>query len=532
MDSDFPNWLKDQPLVQSLTVELVRPSLEDNAGDMDRLVRALSRPEAPPVTIHPSRMIEFCEKIRTSGFRCRTILGFTGMSCEILDILPVSSEDPVLGFAVDLGTSSLVFRLIDIGKRAIVREIAVRNPQIQYGEDILSRILFARSAQGRKILRTMLVDACSRAMRDCLDLTGLRAENVYALSCAGNTAMTHFFWGVDASNICREPYIPAANNFPVGRAVDLGFDLFPNALLYTFPNVGSYVGGDIVSGILAAGVHRSGSPRMLIDVGTNAEVVLGNAEWLIACAGAAGPALEGGVVARGMQAVAGAIDRVRIDRRTLQPEWRVIGGGKPAGICGSGLIDLIAEMFSAGIVTVQGKFDRSIRNPRLRSTPDGLAYVFALAGETPEGEELAISEIDLGVFLKSKAAMYTILSIIVGKVGLRFEDLEEISVAGTFGNRIDPEMAVRIGMIPDLPREIYRGIGNSSLLGAAMLLMDRTLLDEVNRVRNRITYIELNVDAALMSEFRGALFLPHTNRRLFPSVLCGRDYPAPDGNGK
>ncbi len=529
MNIRFPIRMTDRPLIQSVSVDLPRPSLRDNVGDVDRLVRALLQHGIAPVAVRPSVLAEVSEKIRASGFCCRVVLGFSGLSWEVLDVLPRSSDAPMLGFAVDLGTSSLVFHLIDIARGAIVRESTVRNPQAVHGEDILSRLLFSRSAEGRDTLRVMLAEACAGAMRASLEQSGLSPRNVYALACAGNTAMSHFLWGFDGSNICREPYIPAANTFPVSRAVDLGLDLFPNALLYTFPNVGSYVGGDIVSGILAAGLDRSRRPRMLIDVGTNAEVVLGNAEWLIACAGAAGPALEGGVVERGMQAVPGAIDRVRIGRDTLEPEWSVIGGGRPAGICGSGLIDLVAEMFAAGIVTVQGKFDRSAGTARLRFTPEGPGYALALASETADGEEMVVSEIDLGVFLKSKAAMYTILSIIVRKVGLRFEDIERISIAGNFGNRIDPEMAVRIGMIPDLPRDIYHGIGNSSVLGAGMLLLDRTLIEEADRIRSRITYVELNVDLALMNEFRGALFLPHTDRRLFPSVLAGRTERLPDG---
>jgi uncharacterized 2Fe-2S/4Fe-4S cluster protein (DUF4445 family) len=219
-----------------------------------------------------------------------------------------------------------------------------------------------------------------------------------------------------------------------------------------------------------------------------------------------------------MQAVAGAIDRVRIDRVTLEPSWHAIPGRKPVGICGSGLIDLIAELFSSGVLTVQGKFNPECGSRRMRKTSGAGAYAVALGSETDDGKEILLTEIDIGVFLKSKAVMYTILSLISGKVGLKFDELDRIYIAGSFGSRIDPEMAIRIGMIPDLPREVYCGIGNGSVLGASMLLLDRTLLEQAERVRSRITYIELNVNVELMNEFRGALFLPHTNRRLFPSV--------------
>jgi uncharacterized 2Fe-2S/4Fe-4S cluster protein (DUF4445 family) len=448
----------------------------------------------------------------------RAVVGFSQDFWEVLDILPESSDAPLRGIAVDLGTTSIVVRMIDLAEKRTVSESSVQNPQSVHGEDILSRILFARGGQGLETLRRLAVEACREAIAAALDEQGFSFQNVYALACAGNTTMTHFFLGLDPSNICKEPYIPAANTFPVARAEAFGLHFLPNCLLYLFPNVGSYVGGDIISGILAAGLHRSAHPGMLVDVGTNAEVVLGNSDWLLACAGAAGPALEGGVVERGMRAASGAIDWVRIDPHTFEASFRVIGGGKPCGICGSGLIDLIAEMFAAGILNVQGKIALATDSGRIRQTEDGKAYVVAASSQTCDGNEILISEIDIGIFLKSKAAMYTILSVISSKVGLKFEDIEKIYIAGNFGNRIDPEMAVRIGMIPDLPADVYSGIGNSSLLGASMALLDRTLLDEVEKIRSMITYVELNVNLELMNQFRGALFLPHTNRRLFPSV--------------
>lgn len=518
MSSDFPVWLQDEPLVKTVCVELPLPSLLDNTGDLDRFARGLALLGFAPVRFHAGSMGGLSREMRRNNFRFRAVLGFAAPCWEVLDILPEFSRAPTLGFAVDLGTSSLVFRLIDISRKEILSERSVQNPQIAYGEDILSRIFFAGSLTGQETLRKVLIEACAEAMCAILDACGFSPADVHAVVCAGNTAMSHFFWGLDPSNICREPYIPGANSFPICRAGQPGLDIFPKALLYLFPNVGSYVGGDIVAGVLAAGLHRSERPQVLIDVGTNAEVILGNSEWLLGCAGAAGPALEGGVVERGMQAFPGAIDRVRIDHRTLEPSWSLIPGRRPLGICGSGLIDLVAELFSAGILTVQGRFNPAAGSPRIRKTSEATAYAVALASETDDGREILISEVDIGVFLKSKAAMYTILSLVCGKVGMKFEDIERIHIAGNFGNRIDPEMAIRIGMIPDLPREVYCGIGNSSVLGASMLLLDRTLLEQAEAVRSRITYIELNVNMELMNEFRGALFLPHTNRRLFPSV--------------
>jgi uncharacterized 2Fe-2S/4Fe-4S cluster protein (DUF4445 family) len=522
---DVPVELENPPLIESIAVDLPAPSLNDNTADLDRLARTLAQMGCSPVQIAPGKMDELVRKMRGNDLCFRAVVGYTGTHWEVLDVVARAPDPAVFGFALDLGTSSLVFRLIDIARKKIIREVSAKNPQVAWGEDILSRIIFARDQEGLAVLRDSLVEACSDAMLKMLEDSGTSAHCIYALSCAGNTAMSHFFWGLDPSNLCREPYIPAANTFPIVRAKELGFDFVPNALLYLFPNVGSYVGGDIISGVIAAGLHRSTGIHMLIDVGTNAEIVLGNCEWLLACAGAAGPALEGGVVERGMQAVSGAIDKVRINRKTLDPDFRVIGGGKASGICGSGLIELVAEMFSSKILNIQGKFSTALSCSRLRNTQDGPAYVLALCSQTSDGREMLISEIDIGIFLKSKAAMYTILSLICRKVGLSFYDLKNIYIAGNFGNHIDPEMAVRIGMIPDLPLETYHGIGNSSLLGACMLMYDRTLLAEAEKVRDMITYVELNVNIELMNEFRGALFIPHTDPKLFPSVRIPQTGP-------
>lgn len=518
MRVEFPDWLQDQPLSTSVTLDIPQPSLADNTGDIDRLNRAINGAGFSPVALNPAQMIILTKCLRDLDYKCTAIMGYAVHAWEILNLLPLHSDAPMLGFAVDLGTSSIVLQLLDLSRKEIISEKAFPNPQSVHGTDILSRIQLARNSTGLDTLRQALINSLGDSMVEILKEHDLSCEHVYSVVCAGNTAMTHFFVGLDPSNLSREPYIPTANTFPVCRALQYGLDFLPNALLYVFPNVGSYVGGDIISGILATGLHRFSEPSMLVDVGTNAEVVLGNSEWLVACAGAAGPALEGGVVARGMQAFPGAIDRVRIDNKTFEPTFHVIGNERPCGICGSGIIDLIAEMFATGILTVQGKFKSGIHSPRLIENEDGRAYLLVPATLSRDGTAISISEIDIGIFLKSKAAMYTILSIISGKVGLGFHDIRKIFIAGSFGSRLDPQMAIRIGMIPDLPPVTYLAVGNASLMGASMTLLDRTLIKEAEAVRNMVTYLELNVNLELLNEFRGALFLPHTNRRLFPSV--------------
>ena len=518
MDSFFPSWLEDRPLLEILQLELPPPHLNDNTGDLDRLVKVLKQRGFSPLLVHPSILDRILQRIREDQFRITAVVGYGQCHWELIDVLPGARKNPALAFAVDLGSSRLAFYLMDLTRREILEERSVDNPQIPYGEDILTRILFAREQANRKILQRLLLDLFNDTMKQMVEGRGYSLSDVYTLTVAGNTTMSHFLLGLNPTNICKEPYIPAVNRFPLYHAGELSLDIHPRAPVYVFPNVGSYFGGDLIAGILAAGLHRSEELSILVDVGTNAEVVLGNRDWLIACAGAAGPALEGGVVERGMMASPGAIDRVRIDPVSLEPSYHVMGEAKPLGLCGSGLIDLIAEMFNAGILTIQGKINTKIESPRILSTPEGSAYVLAYAKETADGLDLMISDIDIGIFLKSKAAMYTILTVITHKVGLSFKDLKHFFVAGTFGNYIDPSMAIRIGMIPDLPLETYRGLGNTAGRGAAMLLLDRSLLQDIEEVCDRITYVELNVNMELMNEFRGALFLPHTDPRLFPSV--------------
>jgi uncharacterized 2Fe-2S/4Fe-4S cluster protein (DUF4445 family) len=514
----MPSWINHQPIVESLEIELPPPSLDDNIGDLDRLLRALKQKGFGPVRFLPSQINHLSRQIRLGQFNVNVVLGYHLCHWELIEVYAGSDRRPVMGFAVDLGSSRIGFYLLDLQSAEVLSEHSVPNPQIPHGQDILSRILFARKARNLRTLQQLLLDSFNQTMQQMLNGLGYSSTDVYAVAIAGNTTMSHFLMGIDPTNICKEPYIPMVNQFPISHAADLKLAVHPRALLYLLPNVGSYFGGDLIADILSVGLHRTDELSILVDVGTNAEVVLGNRDWLIACAGAAGPALEGGVVERGMMALPGAIDRVRIDRDTLKPSYHVLGGGKAAGICGSGLIDLFAEMFMSGILTVQGKINPKICSSHIADTPEGPAYVVATAAETIDGQDLLISEIDIGIFLKSKAAMYTILTVITRKVGLGFDDLKRFYVAGAFGNYIDPSMGVKIGMLPDLPLETYWGLGDTVGCGAAMTLIDRATLHEIERVCRQITYIELNVNVELMNEFRGALFLPHTDPRLFPSV--------------
>ncbi|MBU4000888.1 MAG: DUF4445 domain-containing protein, partial [Proteobacteria bacterium] len=343
--------------------------------------------------------------------------------------------------------------------------------------------------------------------------------DIYALSLAGNTTMTHLFMGLDPHWIIREPYIPVMNRMGLYLAEDLGIHIHPRARAIIFPNVGSYFGGDLMAGILYSGLNRREETAILVDVGTNAEVVVGNKNWMIACAGAAGPALEGGMSRMGMMAGPGVIDRVEIDPANLGFRFHTINDQRPRGICGSGVIDLAAQLFQKGMMDIRGRLVPARCGNRLVEENDMRHLVVVSAEDSATGKDLRVSQADLDSLIRSKAAMYSILETITMAVGLNFNDLTTFYVAGTFGSFINPASAITIGMIPDLPLERYESIGNSSLEGATMILTGKGGLQEMDEIRNGITYMELNVNQDFMNRFSAAKFLPHTDPFRFPSVL-------------
>ena len=500
-------------------IELQPPSLNDNTSDAERLVNGLQRRlQTKDVQIDLQLLQTLAVDLRQWAYRLRCVVFKARSGYVVAGLAPLAEKIQLTGLAVDLGTSRVALRLIDLDTGETLAEDGFDNPQLTFGPDILSRIHMAEEPDGLASLHQAIISGLNQAMRRVCQAQGLASEDVYLLSVAGNTSMTHLCMGLNPHWIIREPYIPVVNRPGVLRAQDLGLDAAPSARVFLFPNVGSYFGGDLIAGLLSTGMHRANGTEILVDVGTNAEVVLGNQNYLIACAGAAGPALEGGVTRMGMMAAPGVIDQIRIDAQSGKMTLHTIEDQPPIGICGSGLIDLAAQLFKAGMIDIQGRLVPERCGPHY-TLHDGIAQ-FLLQPETASQQErpLAISQIDLDSLLRSKAAMYTILETITGTVGIGFKDLAQFYVAGTFGSLIDPRSAVTIGMLPDLPLPRYRAVGNSSLAGAAQVLTEPECLPEVDTIRDRITYMELNVNQDFMNRFSAAKFIPHTNLSLFPSV--------------
>lgn len=529
------------PLVRAVTVAPPPPSLQDNRADADRLKQAVASrlrddgidiPLLLPLAVLP----EVAAGFRAAGFRGCVLVTILPACCEITAFLPaVPSHLPAL--ALDLGTTHLEATLLDLRTGATLAAGQCENRQIRYGADILSRIHHAGQKSpaaeaagdtGLPQLRDEVRASINDLVADLAQRAGCVPADIRAVSVSGNTTMVHLFLGLSPYHICREPYIPLVNAPDPCHAAELGLAVAPRAPVWIMPSIGSYFGGDLISGILATGLDEAESVSMLIDVGTNAEVVLGNREWLIACAGAAGPALEGGVARMGMRAGPGAVEHVAIARDTWQLTCQTIDRLPAAGICGSGLIDLVAELYLARLIDFRGKF-RVVPDPaspaqqeflrqRFVTEADGPHFIVVPAAEAARGQAVVLTQTDLDALMRSKAAMYAILTTLAAQVGVAFADLGRIYVAGAFGRHIDPRQAITLGMLPDLPLATYQAVGNSSLRGAETVLLSGDGRRRCMEIRGRITYLELNVNQEFMLRFTGARFIPHTDPALFPSI--------------
>ncbi|MFW6297482.1 MAG: ASKHA domain-containing protein [Desulfosalsimonas sp.] len=512
MVRNLDGWLVD--------IDMELPSLDDNTSDAGRLEKVLAAElKTGSITMDLKLLKSLPGKLRQWHYACRCVVFRDRGNWRLIDVLDPKGRDCAAGVAVDLGTTRVVLRLVDLVSGTTLSELAFDNPQAEAGPDILARIHYAGKPGGLEDLQNLIITGINGAIKALCERSGISITQVHLMAVAGNTAMTHFFMGLPAQWIIREPYIPAANTPGAFRADEFGLDISTNARVFVFPNTGSYFGGDLISGAYYAGFHENEEIAVLVDVGTNAEVLLGNRKWLVACAGAAGPALEGGVSEIGMTAGPGVIDSVRIDTDTREVVVHTIDDMPAKGICGSGMIDLAAQLFLSGMVDIRGVLVPEACGERLKET-DGMRHFILVSGkDSSAGEDLTISQADLNSLIRSKAAMYTILETITGYVGISFNDISAFYVAGTFGSFINPRSAISIGMLPDLPEEIFRPLGNSSLQGATRLLGSYSASTDIESIRKRITYLELNVNQDFMNRFSAAKFLPHTDAGRFPSVV-------------
>lgn len=500
-------------------IEMAPPVLGNNISDCQRLELALKKEVGGHVHIPWHLVPALPSFLRAENFRAKAVFFKDRRSWRLVDLLPWDYQRKILGAAIDIGTTRIVIRLKDLETGETLGERGLDNPQKAIGPDVLARIHHSSRQGGLEELRDLVVSGVNQHLALLCDRAGWDCEDVFLATGAGNTAMTHLFLGMEAFDIIKEPYIPCTNIPDTLSGETTGLRIRKGGQVFLFPNIGSYFGGDLLAGIIYSDLDRKENPCLVVDVGTNAEIVVGSRDWLIACAGAAGPALEGGVSKMGMTAGPGVIDAVRIDPVTREVQVHTIEDKPPRGICGSGMIDLAAALFLSGMVDIRGKFVPETCGERLIDLAEIPAFVLVRQEDSGTGQPICLTQVDLNSLTSSKAAMYTILEVIVkNTAGLEFEDLETFYVAGTFGSFINPESAISIGMLPDLDRSVFQVLGNSSLGGASLMLTDTRVFDRVMAIRETITYIELNVNQEFMNMFSGAKFYPHTDRSRFPSV--------------
>ncbi|MBI5025755.1 MAG: DUF4445 domain-containing protein [Nitrospirae bacterium] len=508
------------PLTKRVFLELPPPSLDDNISDLERLKRGLLSSGMEHIRI-PFRLLENLAKTLRDGKWKTTLCILDVKDCkEVINIFPGRKRTHRYGIAIDIGTTTIVVYIVDLINGNLLDIASIYNSQIRFGDDVITRIVHATEHNGLRDLKDTVITDINTLLAPLKESHHITTDCIDSLVVAGNTTMTHLFFGLDPSPIREEPYIPTANIFPLAFAGHLGIKVNPNAPVYALPCVASYVGGDIVSGVLASSLHKKSELCMFMDIGTNGEIVLGNSDWLVTAACSAGPCFEGSGIRHGMRATEGAIEDVRINPRTLEPEIKVIGGGKPVGICGSGMIDAIADMFLTGIIDQKGKLRPESGSKRIRSVEDGPEFVIysEIGGGATQGKDIVLTEPDIENIIRAKAAIYAGLSILLKEVGYTFDDVQKVYIAGGFGNFLDIDKAIILGMLPDISREKFEFLGNTSIIGAYLCLLSKKMREEAEEIAKKMTYLELSVSRGFMDEYISGLFIPHTNIAAFPGV--------------
>ena len=507
------------PISRKLFLRLPPASMEDNLSDLDRVYREIARRRSDPVmqtglfTIHMLSGL-----LRESNFSITATLGQRGKTVEVVQFEPGNTSERNFGVAVDIGTTTIVANLLDLMSGEVLSRQATYNSQIRFGEDVITRILYAQEEpDGLEKLHDSVVKDVNDLINAMVEESGISLHDVTHVVAAGNTTMIHILLSLEIGNIRREPYIPVASFVPVIRAAEAGLSINGRGLLCCLPGVGPFVGSDVTADVISAGINQSTELSLLFDLGTNGEVVLGNSDWLICCSASAGPAFEGGGLKCGIRATDGAIERVAINQAG-KLAYKVIGNSRPRGICGSGFIDLAAELFKTGYLDKAGRFVREIGNSHLREGETGLEFVLVPADKTATGREITVSENDLAIFIRSKGAIYTAAEALLNRVGSSFPEVARVYISGGFGNYVDVGNALAIGLLPDLPLERFHFIGNGSLNGSRMCLASREALAETEAIAARMTYFDLSTDPKFMGDFTSSLFLPHTDLEKFPSV--------------
>lgn len=510
------------PPVEKMYIELPKPSSQDNSPDVTRLINFLRlKHNEHQLEIDLPLIRKIPDELRKDDFKVTVTLARSVKENGKTEILNVQSGDTShknFAIALDIGTTTIYAQLVDLHSGEILSEYGDFNAQMSYGEDIINRIVYAEKGNGLEELSQAVFRTINKIIHRILKKSQVDQEDISTITIAGNTTMTQLMLKVNPRYIRRSPYVPTCNLYPPFKAWELGFDIAEHVKALVYPSISSYVGGDIVSGIMGSLMYKTEEVTMYVDIGTNAEIVIGNKDWMVCAAGSAGPAFEGGGMKFGLRAEKGAIEDFSVDPISLEPMVLTIGQAKPRGICGSGFINIVAVMLEMGIIDNRGKFNKDLKTSRIRETDEIWEYVLAWADETEIGRDIALQEPDIDNLIRAKGAIYSACMTLLSEIGLTLQDIQRIIIAGGFGSYIDLAKAMTIGLFPEMEPEKITFVGNGSLLGAKISAVNNHLRKDVFEVTKKMTNFELSETSSYMDNYMAALFLPHTNLEQFPKL--------------
>ena len=505
------------PLVRKIYVEMSAPTVHDHTADHERLYLAIREKIDAPIMQTGFRILQKLPALLTKGdYKATVTIGRRGQTTEVIEVEAGNHSTRNFAVAVDLGTTTVVAHLVDLTNTTTVDTEATYNSQINFGEDYIRRIIYAEENDAFDEMQNRIVHDVNGLIVTLAERSRIDLQEIAAVICSGNTAMVHFLLNLDPRRIRREPYVASASFVPPIRAAEAGIQINKRGLLYCLPSVAAYVGSDIVAGVLTTRLFAKRGVCLFVDIGTNGEVVLGNRDWLVCASSSAGPAFEGSSVKHGMRAGAGAIERLSI-LEDGSVEFKTIGDDPPVGICGSGLLDTLAELFVNGLIDRTGRFTAGTSdNTHLSESDEGLQ--FQLVPPIDGHHEIVITQADIDNLVRSKAGVFAAIKILMVSTQTKPEDLKAIYLAGGFGNFLNVRQAVTIGMLPDVPVEKIHFVGNTSIAGAKVVLLSRQALEAAEKIAGSMAYFDLMSHPDYMDEFIRARFLPHTDLSLFPSV--------------
>ena len=505
-------------LVTKFYIALAKPTLRDVRPDFERILDSLKDEYGlDKLEIEYEVLKNLPDILRHANWDITVTLWDDH---KIIAVEKGDTSNMVLGLAIDIGTSKIVGYVVDLTTGRTIGVGSIENPQVIYGEDIVSRIAFAAVGEEKLgTLQRLASEGINDVLHDACVQAGVDSHNIYEVTIAGNTAMHHFFLGIQPKYVALSPFTPAVRGSIDVKAKEVNIKIHPEGNVHVLPVIAGFVGADAVADVLSSGIYESEELSLLLDIGTNTEIFIGNSEGILSCSCASGPAFEGVHIKHGMKAVIGAIEKVHINPDSgYEVEYETVGDAEPRGLCGSAMVDVVAEMAKCGIINRRGRFTMNVKTPRIKIIDNNVEFVLTWKNETATGREITVTQEDINEIQLAKAAIFTGCRILMKKKNVKRKNLDQVLIAGAFGSYIDPESAKLIGLVPDVPTEKIKSVGNTALTGAKMALISREARKTAETLSKRIRYLELTVDPDFRSEFANAMFIPHKDLNRFPSV--------------